>query len=139
MSGTVALLLLFVLLRMWVGRTSWAFLLFLLLRVSPVLAALAFGAHTDVWSSIATVGATNGLALATMLQFGFLGGLTASLVQGWFINPLTPNWHAWYATPTIELAIAMVLVTTVSLRIATAGRNRGMTEGGWPATVDRVL
>jgi len=127
-SVVVALLLLFIALRMVARTTPRAAFLFLVLRMLP-----GIGAAWTTGSAIFTIGLglAGAVQLASLLRFGLLGGLTAGIVAMLFQNPITTDWQAWYAGPTIVAVAAVVVTTIVSARIALGNRRSANVRDEW--------
>jgi serine/threonine-protein kinase len=127
-SVTLVFLLLLVALRMLLRSTPRAVVVFLVLRAVVAVRANGLGESA---SSVLMQVVINALPLLALLQFGLLGGLSHGLIVGLFLNPLTPDWTAWYAGPTIVAVVTTTVLTAMSTRVAFGFRSEAAARDKW--------
>ena len=106
--GTMVILasLMIYVLALAILRRSWlAILAYLVIRA---FYGIAQGGNVGALSSFFAFGV---LPLIVLIRFGLLGGLTAGIVMGFFLNPLTFR-SVWYAPVTY---VALTLVAAIAL------------------------
>ena len=107
----------FLLLRAFFGRQWVAAVVFILLASMPSLIG------TRPWIDFPLALPISAVSLWMLVRFGVLPAIVANFVGGILSTfPLTTDFSAWYARPTLFVLATIVLLAFLSFRFALAGR-----------------